>query len=376
MLTSNGARRPGGATTFRQLATVRAHAQHALADAGEDADVTDRRDAWTIDLVAARPRLGRPEEVDWYHALDDGYATVRATLARHLIEEPGAVGARIAPRLGSFWYYRARVLEGTRWLQLSCDVLRDAEPADTVPARLAFASAMALQSRIDLARPHVDHVVEHLPLLPFDHLVDVGEGLIGLITAAFVPAAWSPAAVEFVVALHEQLRHVTERAGDPELALVADAAGCVAAFAAGRWQDAAQAGERVHERATAAGNIVAGWVSAAPPMVAAMLTANPDEGIPWFTRMIQEYTRLGTGGIGSPLEVRANFAAQAGDYRLAVMLHAASRSENRRAAMPWPRWELTRRLVELTRDRLSPVDYQQAWQEGELRPVRDILRDG
>ena len=38
-----------------------------------------------------------------------------------------------------------------------------------------------------------------------------------------------------------------------------------------------------------------------------------------------------------------NFAAQAGDHRLTVRLHAAARAENRRAAMGWPRWELTRR---------------------------------
>ena len=56
--------------------------------------------------------------------------------------------------------------------------------------------------------------------------------------------------------------------------------------------------------------------------------------------------------------VRANFAAQAGDHRLAAKLYAAARTENRRAGMTWPRWELTRTLLERTRDHLTPVDYQ------------------
>ena len=373
LLASAGAHRPGRPSTFRQLATVRAHARHALADAGEDAEVTDLRDKWTFDLVAARPRLGRPKQVGWFDALDDGYATVRATLARHLIEQPDVTGARLAACLSSFFYYRARAMEGTRWLQLACDVVVDAGPAETVPVRLALASAMALQGRIDLARAHVDHVVAHLPQLPPDDLVDAGERLAGLVSSAFVPAASRPEAVALVAATHEQLTRVVDRAGDPELALVADAAGCVAAFAAGRWQDAVRDGERVHERAAAVDNIVAGWVSAVPGMLAAMLTADPDKGVPWFARVVGGYARLGTGGIGSPLEVRANFAAQAGDHHLAVRLYAAARSENRRAAMPWPRWELTRQLLERTRERLAPAEYALAWRDGEARPVRELL---
>lgn len=373
LLASDGVRRPGRPSTFRQLATVRAHARHALADAGEEAEVTDRRDGWTLDLAAARPRLGRPEQVGWFDALDDGYATVRATLARHLIEQPGVTGARLAACLSSFFYYRARAPEGARWLQLAGDVVIDAGPAETVPVRLALASAMALQGRVDLARTHLDHVVAHLPRLPPGDLVDAGERLAGLVSSAFVPAASRPEAVALVAATREQLTRVVDRAGDPELALVADAAGCVAAFAAGRWQDAVRDGERVHERAATSGNIMAGWVSAVPGMLAAMLTADPDKGVPWFARVVGGYARLGTGGIGSPLEVRANFAAQAGDHPLAVRLYAGSRKENRLAAMPWPRWELTRQLLELTRERLAPAEYRQAWRDGETRPVRELL---
>ena len=138
MLASDGARRPGGPTLFRQLATVRAHAQHALADAGEDADASARRDAWTAALISARPRLGSVDEIAWYQVLDDSYATVRATLARYLIDEPSPVGGRLAPRLQFYWYYRAGLVEGTRWLQLGRDAIQDGEPADVMLSEMAL----------------------------------------------------------------------------------------------------------------------------------------------------------------------------------------------------------------------------------------------
>jgi predicted ATPase len=377
MLSAQSARRSQGSTTFRQLATVRAHAQRALVDAGEEAEIIDRRDAWTAALVAARPRLGHPDEIEWFHTLDDGYAAVRATLARHLIDEPDVRGARIAARLGTYWYYRARVLEGTRWLQLAHDVLHDGaqggRPVDVVSVRLALGAALALRARIDLARPHVERALDDLPSVAPQELLEIGEGLVRLISSAFVPAAWMPAAVELIAVVHERLRQVVDDTADPELELVAAAVGCSAAFAAGRWQEAVRTSERVHERASVAGNVMATWVSAAPPMLVAMLTADPDKGIPWFRRLVRGYARLGTGGVGSPLEVRANFAAQAGDYRRAATIYAAARAENRRAALRWPRWELTHSLEEITRERLPRAEYEQAWQDGERLSVADVL---
>ncbi|MHC1558303.1 AfsR/SARP family transcriptional regulator [Actinomycetospora sp. C-140] len=377
MLSVQGAQRSRGSTTFRQLATVRAHAHRALVGAGEEAAIIDRRDAWTSALVAARPRLGHPDEIEWFHALDDGYATVRATLARHLIDEPDVRGAHIAARLGTYWYYRARVLEGTRWLQLAHDVVHegthDVRPADAVSVRLALGAALALQARIDLARPHVEYALAYLPSAAPEDLVAIGEGLVRLISSAFVPAAYMPAAVELIGVVHETLRRVVDDAGDPDLELVAAAVGCSAAFAAGRWQEAVRDSERVHERATAAGNVMASWVTAAPPMLAAMLTSDPDKGIPWFHRLVRGYARLGTGGVGSPLEVRANFAAQSGDYRRAATIYAAARAENRRAALAWPRWELTRTLEDLTRERLPDAEYEQARQDGERLSVVEVL---
>lgn len=56
---------------YSQLVTVRAHAQHQLGLAGETDAALARRARWVRDLLAARPRLGRPEEVAWYDALEE-----------------------------------------------------------------------------------------------------------------------------------------------------------------------------------------------------------------------------------------------------------------------------------------------------------------
>ena len=189
-----------------------------------------------------------------------------------------------------------------------------------------------------------------------------------------MPAAWDPAAGELVVRLHAELARIARRTDDTDLGLVADAVGCVAALAAGRPADAVRDAKRVHERAVVAGNIMAGWVSAGPPMIVALLTGRPSDGILWVSRVMQGHLRLGTGGGGSFIETRANFAAQAEQYREAARFYAAAYTETRRAAMVWPRRELTRRLLDLTRSRLGPVDYERAWQEGERLSMVDIVQ--
>lgn len=369
MLASDGARHPGGPTLFRQLATVRAHAADALADAGETAEALDRRDAWTATMLAARPRLGRLEEIAWYEALDDSYATVRATLARHLIDEPSAVGGRLAHRLQFYWYYRAGLVEGTRWLQLGREVLDDGDPTDVVLADGALAAALLLQGRVAQARPHVDDLLKRLPLVDPDRLVEVGETMAGL-----AGSSWLPDAVDLVIGVHEQLTRVADRAEDLDLQLLTDAVGCVASVARGRPEQAARDATQVHQRAVAAGNIMAGWFSAAIHMLVDVLAGRPDHGIPWVNRAIQGHARFGPGGGGLYIENRANFAAQAGDFATAARIFALARLETHRAGMVWPRRPLTGQLLNLTRSRLDPADFDRAWQEGERLTITDLAR--
>jgi len=41
--------------------------------------------------------------------------------------------------------------------------------------------------------------------------------------------------------------------------------------------------------------------------------------------------------------------------------------------MPWPRRPLTDQLLALTRENLSPGDYERAWQDGERLTMADLF---
>jgi hypothetical protein len=122
------------------------------------------------------------------------------------------------------------------------------------------------------------------------------------------------------------------------------------------------------------GNIMAGWLSAGTPMVVALLASRPDDGIPWVNRALHGLARLGTAGGGLYIENRANFAAQAGNYREAGRIYSTARTETRRAGMVWPRRPLTQQLLDLTRSRLDPTDFRRAWQEGERLSLSHLVQ--
>ena len=366
MLVSEGATRPGGPTLFRQLATIRAHAAHALSNP-EGRLAQHRRNEWAAALIGRRPRLGSVGEIAWYHALDDGYATVRATLADLLIDEPTEAGGRLAARLTYYWYYRSKQLEGNRWAQLAVTALADAQPLDLWLAEIALASEQAIQGRIDLVRPRTQTLLPKLAAVPDDHLIDVGEALVGLAATAYTCDA-----ADVVLAVQTELARVAHAAGDDQLTLLADAVACIAAFAAGDIDGSVRRARQVYERAEAQANLMAGWMSVGPPMIAALLAGRPDEGQQWATRLIQAHLRLGVGAGGSFIETKANFATQAGDYAEAVRLYAAARTYTRRAAMIWPRRQLTRDLMGVARFHMGAEAYERAWQAGEQLSLDEI----
>ena len=362
LLTSEGSSGPDRPTTFRQLATVRSHGRHALSDAGETRMCLDRRDAWTAALIAARPPLGSAAEVGWGRAIDDDYATVRATLARRLIEEPSAEGGRLAHPLTYYWYLRERLVEGSRWLQLGHTALvkQGGDPTEELLARLSLAATLVLQRRLDLALPLLEGVDAQIRAVPTERLVEIGEALAGLSSAAYTSEAY-----EVLGQSSRMLRWVVGEAPDPDLELLADAIESCALLVSGRLDAAVDLALNVQPRAAAADHLAAGFISTAPLIIGALSTNHPDEGIPWVDRCAALQLRLGTGAIGMFTETRANFAAQLGDYTEAARLYAAARTATRRAAMVWPNRALTHPLLATTRERLTRTEYERAWQEGE-----------
>jgi hypothetical protein len=49
-----------------------------------------------------------------------------------------------------------RMFEAGRWLQLGHDILQGGDPVDFFLARIGLATALALQGRVDLARPCIE----------------------------------------------------------------------------------------------------------------------------------------------------------------------------------------------------------------------------
>lgn len=367
MLSSERGGTAGRTTTFRQLATVRGHAQHALRDAGEQELCAGRRDDWVATHLSTRPPLGSVEEVDWYHVIDDNHAIVRAALAHGLVSQRDTSVGRQAYRLTYYWYYRERLVEGSRWLQLSHELLQEVgDPISLLLADIALGSALAVQGRIDLARPHIAAVLAH-DLLETDRLIEIGEGLVGL-----VGATWTQDEAHLIVELHRKLAAVVERTGSDNLRLLTDAAGCQALFVQGKVEESVAQASAVRRRATEADNLMASWLASGPPMVVAMTSGNPADGIPWVQACMHDHLRFGTGAGGMFIETRANFAVLEGDYLQAARLYAAARAETRRAGMIWPRRELTHQLISTTRSNLSQSAYEQAWSEGELLTIAEI----
>ena len=368
LLTSEGSSGRFRPTAFRQLATVRSHARHALEAAAETQLCVDRRDAWTADLIAAKPPSGSAAEAAWSRAVDDDYATIRATLARRLIDEPCADGGRLAYPLSPYWYYRERLVEGSRWLQLGYRALQGTNTTDELCARLMLAALLALQRRQDLVRPLIDGVEAQVHGTSPDRLVDVGEALVQLAMSCYTAEAW-----ETLVDLHRILRWVADHVSDANLDLVVDAVGCCALLVSGQEDSAVDLALSVQGRAEIADHPGAGYVSTAPLIITALRAGRPEDGIRWVDRCVAMHRRLGTGAIGMFTETKANFLAQRGDDVQAARTYGAAYAATRRAAMVWPNRGLTQPLLAQTRQHLGQADFEHAWQDGERMTPADVF---
>ena len=161
-------------------------------------------------------------------------------------------------------------------------------------------------------------------------------------------------------------------ADDPQLDVLAESCECMAMVATGRLDEAARRADTVHRRATALNNHAACWIAAAAPLTAALLRERPTDGIEWVGRVMRAHLRLGGATAGMFIEVRANYETMLGRHRTAAQFYAAARTQTRRAAMVWPRRALTHRMLDETRTRLGPVEYEDADRKGEQLSLADI----
>jgi predicted ATPase/DNA-binding SARP family transcriptional activator len=362
LLAPLGPARPGGRSRFAQLATVRGHAAHAAA--AELADLRDRRDDWVTGLVTARPRLGLPAEWAWYDALDDDLAALRATLQRTLVDEPSPRGVAIAGRLGAYWYFRSKVVEGSTWTERALRV-EGADPLSRALVRLVLAHYLAEGGHPDLAAPHIAAAL------------DAVEGGADARSPDFVEALVSLAVAFSTVRDVDRGRGITARitaaaAGDPHLELLAEVCAALGRGAVDALDAASAEVESLHDRAVAQQNRYAAAVLSGAAAGAAARAGDVERGLLWSDRMIAHRLALGTTDAPVALELRAILMAMRGDHREAVRLFAGSRAHALRNGLRWPATDVTTALLDDVTRAVGDTEARRARAEGARITLADV----
>ena len=338
LLVPEGPAGPGRPSRFAQLAIVRGHGAHVLGHDGTE-QAAGLRDQFLIDAVVARPRMGLPGETELHDRMDDDVAALRATLHRTLIDRPSWGGVSLAAGLGLYWYYRGRMIEGSRWVERALAHLELARPVDAAILHSSVAALCVLLGDVGASRPHLDALAAAADRAAGDDLLFIGDEFAALLAPAF-PFA-SPDL------LGELARHATEiadRTGDANSALLAQVASLRA--------HPRDAGEQLalaaalHAGALTFGNRWAGLMSAGDAVRACLADDNVDAALEWSQRGMEDYLALGAKDSPQFVELHGALHARRGDYRSAVRLLGAAREQNRRAAMRWPARPQTPAILE------------------------------
>lgn len=362
LLVPLGPARAGGPSRFAQLATVRGHAAHT-ADA-ELPGLRARRDAWVADLVAARPRLGLPAAAAWCDAVEDDLAALRATLQRTLVDEPGPRGVAIAARLGTYWYFRSKIVEGSAWTERALRI-EDADPLSRALVRLLLAHHLAEGGHPELAAPHLAAAIAAV------------DGTPDATSPVFLEALAMVAIGLWVARDVERARPVTARiaagAGDdPHLGLLAEVCAVLGRGAQEALDPTSADLDALHDRAVAlqsrfAASVLAGTVSAA-----AARAGDVERGLRWSDRMIADRLVLGTTDAPVALELRATLMALRGDPREAVRLFAGAHTHALRNGLRWPALPGTGELLGSVTRAVGPVEAERARAEGSRMTLADV----
>ena len=202
---------PARATRFRQLATVRAHAASALAAAGERGTTLDRRTSFIMDLTAVRPPDNGPDTAGWNATLDDNHDTLAAVLQDTLLDRPHPAGVHLAGWISSYWFYRGRVAEGSRWLQSAVNQAT-APATDLAVAELALAYLSALRDRTDITLLLVRSALSRGGVNP-------REIVYGLVASAWCARLRGDQALDFV---DDEVQRFAESGNDPVVSMWAE----------------------------------------------------------------------------------------------------------------------------------------------------------
>ncbi len=365
MMVALGPARSGRPSRFAQLATVRGHAGHA--SASRRPDLMGRRDAWVRDLIAGRPRLGRPAERGWHAAVDDMVA-VRSTLQRTLVDHPDPAGIRLVSGLGMYWYYRGMLIEGGRWMARAVDVVDRATPTERVLALLASGSARTLAQRVEFARPQILAGLAAVPEAPAQDAILLGESMAALLGS--LGLARQEALLQLVTAT---LAEVASRSEDPGLALLTDLGAMLTGLASSLPRPLiAEQAAALWTRAQHLDDHFTSRLASGTLAILSLGAGDVEQALLWSDRQIAAHVALGLTEGPVVLEVRANLLARLGDAAGALRLYAAGEAHHRRVGLPWPQQPWTPDLRRRAAAQLTPAEAEAAIREGVSLTLLDV----
>ena len=358
--------RSGGATLFRQLEVVRAHAAAALAEAGEEAGALAARDQWVVDRVRDGPRIGRPGQSGWYDFIDDNHATVTAVLNTALQGGASHIGAGqallTASRLSQYWMDRERSVDAHRWLRRGVEVAGSGAASEFAAAvvRAAFGGILAAEQRMDDAMPYILGALPELSRPEERFLPEAAETLLELAARVWTGDDWMLSRQTALLA-----KAHGETLVDAHVVLAARAVAAAAAALGGDLDQGRAEAEAVLPDAEAGGNDMALLHVYKALSVVATWTGSGEDGLAVVTRHLHCQFRMGVRNIADIVESRGNHYANAGKPVEAVRCLAAAASHNRRLGRNWPRLPNTARHLAELRASLPAAEFERAWTSGE-----------
>jgi predicted ATPase/DNA-binding SARP family transcriptional activator len=367
LLVAEPAAGPQAISTFRQLATVRAHAAQRLSGSMEAGEASERRDAWVRTLLARRPRLGHADEKAWFVQLEADYATIRLVLNERLTQPADPTWLSLGGGMMCFWYFRSRLHEGGSWLSAAIDGWApDLDPAEMGKARLRMAVNLLLQNRPDQAQTYVDAGLAQVTDRQTSDRDELSEILVALATTA-----WG---INDIVVLHRAHRLLDQVAdhGDPDMLLHLDAVAAVVDLHDKDLPEVARCAEVVYRRAEQLNNHWDCRLMSALLAQVALRTNQPDDGIRWTGKLLQRDLEFGRGGSSLALETLANLAVLAGDLRRAARNYSLAESEAQHAGLTFPSSPATSDLLRRAQRGLRPADFQHEWLQGRHQSLNQI----
>ena len=344
---------PDRPTRYRQLATVRAHAERVLAATGQG-DAAIRARAWYVEqLVASHPDFERPDVTGWFPRVSDNHDTLAAVLQQSLVTEPSPRGVYLLGRLTLYYYYTNRVIEALRLAPLAVN-LTGADPHDRDLARMTLACAYVVSGRPDLAESQIQLVVARS-----------GHERDGMTTQLLATIRWATLTqggreLDIVDA---ELKRLGE-AGDSTAELHAALLATLLEVGPQTADASIRRANELRDRALAQDNLYAAWLATLLAMMCALLQQDVPTGNQLLEQAASYQKRLGCLVTPVMLEFAGAFAVLGADLNRAVTLFAEARATAFAAGTSWPYLVAVQPMLQAVRDLLPIDDFQSAWRRG------------